>query len=61
MSVELMRGLLVQLGILSFVAGGFLLMFSGVFPAIRGWAGRFLLLGMLFAVVAGLVNPGWLP
>ena len=61
MSAELVSSLLVQLGALAFVAGGFLLIVSGMFPGARGWAGRMLLLGLLFAVVAGLVTPEWLP
>jgi hypothetical protein len=61
MSVELVRTLLAQLGTLTFVAAGFVLILAGVFPAARAWAGRLMLLGALLAVVAGLVTPDWLP
>ena len=39
------------------MAGGFLLVVSGVLPSARGWAVRIMLLGLLFAAVAALVTP----
>ncbi len=61
MSIELVRALLAQLGVLAFVVAGFVLIVSGMVPSARRWAGRFMLLGLLFAVVASLVTPDWLP
>lgn len=61
MTVELARALLAQLGTLAFAAAGFVLIVAGVFPSVRAWAGRLMLLGALLAVVAGLVTPDWLP
>jgi hypothetical protein len=61
MSVEVVRALLAQLAALAFVAGGFALILAGAFSTGRTWAGRLLLLGVVLAVVAGLVTPAWLP
>lgn len=61
MSVDLVRALLAQLGTLVFVAAGFVLIVAGVSSAGWAWAGRLMLIGVLMAVVAGLVTPEWLP
>lgn len=61
MSIDLVRALLAQLGTLVFVAAGFVLIVAGVSSAGRAWAGRLMLIGVLMAVVAGLVTPEWLP
>ena len=61
MSVELVRTLLAQLGTLAFVAAGFVLIVAGVSATGRAWFGRLMLLGVVLAIVAGLVTPEWLP
>lgn len=61
MSIDLVRTLLAQLGTLAFVMAGFVLMIAGVSGIGRVWAGRFMLVGVVLAVVAGLVTPEWLP
>lgn len=59
--VNEVRMILQQLGILGFVGAGCCLMLSGLARGARRWAGRLALLGLLFAIVAGLVTPEWLP
>ena len=61
MSVELVRTLLAQLGTLAFVSAGFVLIIAGVSATGRAWFGRLMLLGVVLAIVAGLVTPEWLP
>ena len=61
MSVELVRTLLAQLGTLAFVSAGFVLIIAGVSSTGRAWFGRLMLLGVVLAIVAGLVTPEWLP
>jgi uncharacterized membrane protein len=61
MSVQVASAVLAQLAVLAFVAGGFALILAGGFQSGRTWAGRLLLLGVVLAVVAGLVTPEWLP
>lgn len=59
--VVLIKGLVGQLAALSFVVAGFALMINGLWPGARRWAGRFGLLGILLAVVAGMITSDWLP
>ena len=61
MSVDLVRTLLTQLGTIAFVFAGFSLIIAGASGSGRTWAGRLILVGVLLAVVASLVSPGWLP
>ena len=61
MTVASVSALLTSIGALAIMLGGMLLMFSGFVPSVRGWAGRFILLGVVFAGAAALVRPGWLP
>ncbi len=56
-----MKGLFAQLALLSLMVAGFTLMIGGFWSGGRRWAGRFALLGILFAIVAGTVTPEWLP
>lgn len=61
MSVDLVRTLLTQLGTLAFVVAGFVFMIAGATGTGRAWGGRFMLVGVVLAVVAVLVTPEWLP
>ena len=61
MSVDLIRYLLAQLSVFSFIAAGFSLILLGGSPVGRNWAGRFLLIGAVLAVVSGLVTTEWMP
>lgn len=61
MSVEIVRSLLTELAVLAFMASGFLLIIAGAFATTRAWAGRLMLVGVVLAVVAGLITPEWLP
>lgn len=59
--IDLVKGLLAQLALLTLVLAGFLLMIGGLWSGGRRWAGRLFLLGILFAIVASIVTPEWLP
>ena len=61
MAVEVARGLLAQLGTLALMAGGLVLIIGGTTVVGRAWAGRLILIGVVLAVVGGLVTPDWLP
>jgi hypothetical protein len=60
-AIDLVKGLFAQLALLSLMVAGFTLMIGGFWSGGRRWAGRFALLGILFAIVAGTVTPEWLP
>ena len=61
MPVEVIRTLLAQLGTLSLMAGGLVLIVGGTTVVGRAWAGRLILIGVVLAVVGGLVTQDWLP
>lgn len=61
MSFELIQALLAQLGVLAIMFGGLLLIVLGTTSFGRVWFKRLVWLGILFAVVAGIITPAWLP
>lgn len=61
MSVDIVRAVLGQFALLTVMASGFLLIVAGAFGTGRSWAGRLILVGVVLAVVAGLVTSEWLP
>ena len=61
MPPDLASSLVAQLATLTFVAGGLALVVAGSSPGGRRFAWRMLSVGVLLAVVAGLIAPEWLP
>ena len=60
-AVDLVRALLLELGVLAMTVCGLLLVLSVLWPRLRRATGRAALLAVLLTIVSVLVTPEWLP